>query len=418
MRQLVLRAVLLTVVSTAALLVVPLGIALSARIEAGADQELERVALTAAFGIGSAFAAGDPVDVPSDERHIVGLYSTAGDRIGGLGPAHASRVPDLVSHTRVSWFDVDGARVVLVPVVQNERVVAIVRAERSHGSAAAAIGLLWIALLGLAGVVCVAGAAVALRTSRRLADPVEALAADVAGLAEPEHRMPSRSSGVAEVEVVRAALAVASDRLAVLLERERRLAGDTSHQLRTPLAGLRNRLELALDGSSPAEDAIRGSIAEVDRMDVIITNLLAMVREPIDEHSTEAASEVVRGAVERWRERVAAAGRELEARANDDSLVAARAVGVVLDVLLENAVQHGRGRISVHAERRVGSTALIVADGGVYDGPTDPFTERTHTNGHGHGLPLAARAAEIARGRLVLLPGSATAFALLLPIDA
>jgi len=86
-------------------------------------------------------------------------------------------------------------------------------------------------------------------------------------------------TGVVEIDAVHAALADAATRLNAALARERSLSADLAHQLRTPLASLRLRLETEQVRDSHdarlADDALR----DVDRLEQTIDDLLALARD-------------------------------------------------------------------------------------------------------------------------------------------
>jgi two-component system sensor histidine kinase QseC len=112
--------------------------------------------------------------------------------------------------------------------------------------------------------------------------PVERLGAQIASV-EPQD-LSQRMDGaglprelVPIVDCLNALLA----RLAAAFERERRFTGDVAHELRTPLAGLRAKLEVALGKARPAEDyaqALRDSLAASVQMQRLVENLLQLAR--------------------------------------------------------------------------------------------------------------------------------------------
>jgi signal transduction histidine kinase len=96
-------------------------------------------------------------------------------------------------------------------------------------------------------------------------------------------------------------------------------------------------------------------------------------------------------------------------------------VGQVIDVLVDNALQHGSGTVSVSARDATGAVAVDVSDegGSLGQGDSDIF-ERGVTGGAGNGigLALARELAQSQGGRLLLTHTSpTTVFTLLLPTD-
>jgi len=93
------------------------------------------------------------------------------------------------------------------------------------------------------------------------------------------------------------------------------------------------------------------------------------------------------------------------------------AVRQVVDVLLDNAVVHGAGTVTLSLRDAGGAVAIDVADEG--PGPADPeeaFRRRGDSAaGHGIGLALARSLAEAEGGRLRLTRPRPPVFSLLLP---
>ena len=97
----------------------------------------------------------------------------------------------------------------------------------------------------------------------------------------------------------------------------------------------------------------------------------------------------------------------------------APAINQVLDVLIGNALQHGRGTVTVRARHAPRSIAIEVSDEG--PGPPtdadDVFRRRpASATGRGIGLALARSLTEAEGGRLTLSrAGPGPRFTLLLP---
>jgi signal transduction histidine kinase len=187
------------------------------------------------------------------------------------------------------------------------------------------------------------------------------------------------------------------------LERERRFVTDASHELRTPLAMLRTELELALRrGRAPEEleQSIRSAAEETDRLSRIADDLLLLARAeqgrlPLRAEPTDLADvlETVRA---RFGARAELEGRVLEVEldgspvARVDRLRLEQALGNLVD----NALRHGEGEITISAAALDSTAELHVLDEGpgFPDGfgekAFEPFSRGAPT-GDGSGLGLA-----------------------------
>ena len=187
------------------------------------------------------------------------------------------------------------------------------------------------------------------------------------------------------------------------LERERRFVADASHELRTPLAMLRTELELALRRARTSEEleqSIRSAAEETDRLSRIADDLLLLARAeqgklPLQPEPTDLVDvlETVRARFE--------ARAELESRSLsvdvDDSPVARvdrLRLEQALGNLVDNALRHGDGAITITAATRNATAELHVLDEGAGfpdgfgDKAFEPFSRAT-PSGDGSGLGLA-----------------------------
>ena len=88
-------------------------------------------------------------------------------------------------------------------------------------------------------------------------------------------------TGAREQQEVAIAFNEMTDRLGQVLEAQREFVGNASHQLRTPLTGLRLRLEAA--GLKSDDPAVRHELelaeAEVERLTRLLNSLLTLARD-------------------------------------------------------------------------------------------------------------------------------------------
>jgi signal transduction histidine kinase len=222
-------------------------------------------------------------------------------------------------------------------------------------------------------------------------------------------------TGVPEFDLLGDTLASSSVRVAEVLARERAFTADVSHQLRTPLTGLRLLLE-----SEPTAVTPR-ALAEVDRLQDTVEQLLALSRDrPTGDIEIDLA-EPVEAAQHRWAPAAIARGRRLEVVVDPLAgrvRASATAVGQIIDVLLDNALTHGAGTVRLTCRHTPGGAVVDVRDD---DGPGVPITEseqifqRRHGTGHGIGLALARSLAEADGGRLLLTGHRPATFSLIIP---
>ena len=202
-----------------------------------------------------------------------------------------------------------------------------------------------------------------------------------------------------------------------LLRRERSFSSQVSHQLRTPVAAMRVAIETELEVPRPdPATVLRESIGQLDRLESTITSLLALARD-VERVPVECdLGDLVRDRVAEWDDAVRRAGRTITAHtAGGRARLDADAVRHVLDVLVDNALQHGRGRIELAADVSNGELRIEVGDEGPTPGGADAFAERGADSSHGIGLRLARSLADGSRGTVTLLPGPTTTFRLTLP---
>lgn len=90
-----------------------------------------------------------------------------------------------------------------------------------------------------------------------------------------------------------------------------------------------------------------------------------------------------------------------------------------MDVLLHNALAHGRGTVTITGARRTDYVTVQVSDEGPRPSGNAVFQrrpeQRSTTSGEGIGLALSAELAESLGGHLLLEGDTTTTFSLILP---
>ena len=303
-------------------------------------------------------------------------------------------------------------RYVAAPVVQNQQVSGAVRLSIPEDEVTNVVRSTqkWL-LLFVISVMAVA-AVVAWLLARSIASPLRRLADVAHALPEDLALRASETDGPAEVRSVASALNTTASKLDGILARTERVAADASHHLRTPLFGVRLRLEAIEDITS--EDAVRAeavaATAEVDRLTHRIDQVLSLAR-------TDSGSTAVR----RMNASTKVAGRIAEAEliANENEIVLTEeidpdlwimssegTVAKITDELLSNAMSYARSRIHVTLLREGSNVVLAVGD----DGPGLAVEEREAVfqrfargskavpGGSGLGLALVLESARAAGG--------------------
>ena len=254
-----------------------------------------------------------------------------------------------------------------VPVYTGASPGGAVRITQSVSTVSAAIRRAWLglALIGLLVIVLglVAGAVIA----RRITKPIVRLDDAARRVAGGDLTATAKVEGSTEQRALATSFNTMTERLTVLLGAQREFVADASHQLRTPLAGMRLRLEEARAQASEDEqrEELDAAIAEVDRLALIVNELLELSRagEGKPPLAVTDAATALHGAFERWRAGAAQVGCELRLGVIEDAQFACHHSDVdrILDAGIENALAYAPG-----APVELSSTggAIVVDDGG------------------------------------------------------
>jgi signal transduction histidine kinase len=296
--------------------------------------------------------------------------------------------------------------VAAAPIIDEGSLVGVVRISRDVETVQANVGRATAAIVAVALGGLLAGLVLALAIARSLARPLSLLATTARRLGDGDL---SARAGTLEGGNEVHELAGSFDEMASRVERtvraQREFVANASHQLRTPLTGIKLRIEAGLSGTDDEEvrAQLRAADSEVDRLAQIIERLLTIAGQ-VEEGTVPRAdlAEAADRAARRWRDRASAGlrtsreGVGLEVAADPDD------VDQVLDVLIDNGLTHGRGPVEIAVSRGDGRAVVTVTD----HGPGIPADELARVTerffrgrgatpgGSGLGLAIARELAE------------------------
>jgi signal transduction histidine kinase len=360
-------------------LVVGLRVALTDGVESSIRQQAEAAAEVLANG-------GTPGLLARDDEDTVAQVLDADGRVVVASPAlegEARRDPLLADPAAGSQakVEVPGREhrflAVAMPAdtpVGRRSVIVAGSLEEAVEAAEIVTGLLALGLPLLLAVV----AFTTWRVVGRALAPVEAIRTTAEGVsaADLSGRVPVPATGD-EVAKLGATMNNMLDRLQRAQVRQRRFVSDASHELRSPVATIRQHAEVALEhpgriGRDALADTVR---TEALRLQRLVDDLLLLAR--ADEHTVALhrrpldVDDIVLDEVRRLQ-----ATTELEIDATAVSAGAvdgdADALRRVVRNLLDNAARHATRRIAVALTEGAGTVQLVVED----DGPGVPPDER------------------------------------------
>ena len=292
-----------------------------------------------------------------------------------------------------------------VPIVRGEARVGAVRVTQSVDAIDRRVRRDVLGLVGIGLIALVLGLAFAWVLAGTLARPLQHLAAAARRVESGDLEARAQPEGSAEHRDVAHAFNDMTKRLGQVLEAQRQFVTNASHQLRTPLTGLRLRLEAASLKAGPELAAeLEAAEREVERLARLLTALLTLAREGDRPRARAAVSlaTAVEQAHERWSDRAAQGGHGLLHECRDEAVAQASEedLAIVLDNLIENALNYSPGgTVTVECGRAAGDVYLAVLDEGpgLEPGEEDRVFERfargsggRQSAGTGLGLAMVA----------------------------
>jgi len=300
----------------------------------------------------------------------------------------------------------------------------VVAVSHRSGSHALRLSPVEVGLLGL--IACVVATGLTLAQARRLARPIQDLARAAGRIGSGDARPVGRRYGIAELDRVAEGLDNAAQRVTDLISAEQDFAVDASHQLRTPLTGLSMRLEelvAAADDPDVVKEEATAALAQTDRLAQVVGQLLGRARRSSSgAPQLSSIDEIVVQQRREWEPAFRGVGRKLDVQGEKglQAYVSAGGVSQVIATLLDNALAHGGGTVTIRTSQTPRSVVIEVKDEGKGI-PADlvhRIFERSVSGagGTGLGLALAKSLASSDGGQLVLVRPRPATFAVIFPL--
>jgi signal transduction histidine kinase len=408
MQRRLLISTLAVAVAAVLLLGIPLGFLVDHQRTNEATQQVRHDATLLATGLQERLDAGLPLNAVglgkslSDRYVIIDQHGVGRTTVGTSPPAHDS----ITGHYSTNDFT--------VTVVADDSLV--------FGQVAG--GLVEIGSLVILALAVAVG--LAMLQARRLARPLQELASAADRLGSGDARPLGRRYGVPELDRVAERLDASSERINDLLTAEREFAVDASHQLRTPLTALSMRLE-EMVAAANYPDVVReegaAALAQTERLAEVVGELLGRARRSVSgAPALVSVDDIVAQQVVEWDPAFRRVSRKLEV-VGEKGLFARVTPGnatQVIATLLDNALVHGGGTVTIRTSQTPRSVVIEVRDEGKGVPPdlVPRIFERSVSGtpgGTGLGLSLARTAAAADGGQVVLVRPRPAVFALFLP---
>jgi len=291
--------------------------------------------------------------------------------------------------------------------IQDEGLVGAVRITQSVQHVNDNVRNVTLGLLAIGVAALLAGLLLAFGLAGSLSRPLTRLAAAAKRLGAGDLSARAQEvGGASEIEDLGRSFDEMADRLERTVRAQREFVANASHQLRTPLTGMKLRLESAISqaGDEDVRRQLEAANREVDRLSEIVNRLLELSREIEEGEPTHVdLGQAVARALARWDERakrlettLSSTGDGGTAQGNPTDL------DQIIDNLLDNAISYAPGEITIESGAQDGHVFVAVQD----RGPGIPreelarVTERFYrgrtapTGGSGLGLAIARDLAE------------------------
>ncbi len=291
-----------------------------------------------------------------------------------------------------------------VPVRRGGRTVGAVRVTQSVDAVGDAVRTSILDVAALTAVVLALGMIAGALIAQQIARPIRRLEGTAQRVAGGDLDAAAPVEGSKEQRSLARSFNEMTARLKRLLRVQQDFVADASHQLRTPLTGVRLRLENLSDsfrGEPAVKAEVDAAMLEIDRLSEIVDELLILSRAGERELPGEAVDlgSAARRAAERWG--AAAAEQEIEiaveAPAEASAWCARTDLDRSIDVLVENAILYSPPASTVTIAAAPGRVEVRDEGPGLAPGEEEVVFERFSRGeagqrgpkGSGLGLPIA-----------------------------
>ena len=355
-------------------------------------------------------ASGSTIAPPTDRQAFPALVTRAPEVESARRGVTSTRIADAPNGRRV---------LVAAPMFKNGRLSGVLWSSISLAPVRREDRATWAQLAGIGAIVMIIAAMVGVFLSRRIARRLEIVAAGAKRFGQGHLQEPIVVAGSDEITSLAGTLNTMGAEIDRLVHREKDFVAAASHQIRTPLAAIKIRIDELLatsadrDGDETAY--LKEMSDEVDRLTMLTTRLLDLSSAEARHVSRPlAAGRAVQEAIDRIEPLAHHLGIsvDLDVSTGESQIMAAPgAFEEALFNLLDNAVKFSPPgeAVEVSARRVDGSVVVEVSD----HGPgipseqrarvVEPFYRATRTkSGYGLGLAISSRLCSSAGATLVL----------------
>ncbi len=344
-----------------------------------------------------------------------------------------------------SMFDSDSGKTVTVsvPIEQGNVIVGGVYLAENVSSISETVRTIQASLIIFSALIILIMIMLSIFISYIITQPMAEFIDIAHAISKGDFSKRATAKGTSEMAQMGMALNYMCDELNALDEKRRKFVSDVSHELKTPMAGIKLLCDSLVEAENPGMDTVREFLGdmseEIDRLTRLINRLLTLSRLDADAGLTLIETDITMlvGAVIRSLRQMAA---EKEISIGFDiSTGAERTIAVDYDKIYEsvyniadNAIKYTpeNGRIQVRIGRNAGMCVIEIEDNGpgIPDSEKQKIFDRFYrlddsrardTGGTGLGLAIAKEAVMLHKGSIEVLdaPEGGSIFRIKLPFE-